>query len=180
MSPEQFEASAREGLGAKGESPSAAHDAAILAAAYEACGENALRRRAARRHWWMPISVAAAVGVVAVGLWSAIDRGSTSDDTLRGAANGEVLPANGATLERAPVRFDWQEQPGAATYRVTLRAADASVIWQSESTAQSQAVIPAQLQIARGARYLWSVEYGGPATAGSIGPYSFRIADENR
>lgn len=180
MSPEQFEARARQSLRAQGESPSEAHDAAILAAAREACGQIVARRRAARRQWWIPMSVAAAVGVVGVGLWSAIDNGSTRDDTLRSAAHGEVSPANGATLERAPVRFDWQEQPGVATYRVTLRAADARVIWQSESTAESQVVIPAQLQIARGATYLWSVDYDGPASSGSIGPYSFRIADEAR
>lgn len=180
MSPEQFETGAHGRPRTHGESPSVAHDLQILTAAREVCAEIRAQRLTSRRRWWMPVSVAAAVTVVAVGLWFAIDRGSTSADTLRGATKGEVLPANGATLERAPALFDWQERPGATAYRVTLRAVDASVIWQSESTAESQVAIRAQLQIARGATYLWSVDSDGPATSGSTGPYSFRIADENR
>lgn len=180
MSPDQFEARARESLKVKGESPSAAHDAAILEVARNVCGEIRARRRANRRHWWMRVSAAAAVGVLAVGLWSTVDRGSSRNETLRGVANGDVLPANGATLETAPTRFDWHEQPGTAIYRVTLRAADAQVIWRSDAIADSEIAVPAHLQIAAGATYLWSVDYEGPASSGSIGPFSFRVADSTR
>src|SRR5262245_41230976 len=131
MSPEQFEARARESLKVKGEAPSAAHDAAILEAARNACGEIRARRGANRRRWWVPVTAAAAMGVLAVGLWSSIDNSSRGNDAVRGVANGEVVPANGATLAAVPKVLDWQDTAGAASYRVTLRTADAHVIWQS-------------------------------------------------
>lgn len=128
----------------------------------------------------MPMAAAAAVGVLAVGLWSAIDQGSSRDVTTRGIATERVLPANSATLERTPQRLEWSHQPGASSYRVTLRTVSATVIWRSEPTSGTEATIPAGVSMAPGATYFWSVEFTGPDTSGSLGPYSFRITEPNR
>lgn len=89
MSPERFESHVREGLSSATESPDRRQDEVVLGAAREAAAEIRARRRGARRQWWIPASVAAAAGVVAIGLWSTVEQG---DDALRGTGGVSVVP----------------------------------------------------------------------------------------
>jgi hypothetical protein len=63
-------------------------DAVILEGVRHACGGIRARRHAHRRRWWVPVTAAAAMGMLAVGLWWTIDRSSERDETMRGVANG--------------------------------------------------------------------------------------------
>jgi hypothetical protein len=173
MSPERFEERVRESLSSATESPDPRQDDAVLGAAREAASEIRARRRGARRLWWVPASMAAAVGVVAIGLWSTVEH---SDDTMRGSSAGGVMPGSGTTLTQPPERFDWEDQSGATDYRLTLRTADARVLWQSPSSRDSHVEVPHSIRFARDATYLWTVQYEGPVTSGSLGPFSFRLA----
>lgn len=173
MSSEHFESRVREALRPADESPDPRQDRVVLDAAREAAAEIRARRRS-RRQWWLPASVAAAAGVVAIGLWSTIEQ--PDEDTLRGTSGGSVVPSSGATLSAPPGRFDWEDQSGATGYRLTLRTADAQVIWQSPTSFDSHVEVPQSVRFANGATYLWTVQYEGPVMSGSLGPFSFRLA----
>ncbi len=174
MNSDHFESRAREALRPAAESPDPRQDRVVLDAAREAAAEIQVRRRSSRRQWWVPASVAAALGVVAIGLWSTVQ--PPEDDTLRGSSGGSVVPSSGATLSTPPERFDWEDQSGATGYRLTLRTADARVLWQSQTSYDSHVEVPQSVRFANGATYLWTVQYEGPVISGSLGPFSFRLA----
>ncbi len=174
MNSDHFESRAREALRPAAAAPDPHQDRVVLAAAREAAAEIRERRRGSRRQWWVPASVAAAVGVVAIGLWSAVEQ--PEEDTMRGISGGSVLPSSGATLSTPPERFDWEDQSGATGYRLTLRTADARVVWQSPTSHDSHVEVPQSVRFANGATYLWTVQYEGPVMSGSLGPFSFRLA----
>jgi hypothetical protein len=78
-------------------------------------------------------------------------------EVMRGAEIHAIQPAG--EFPEVPREFRWAATVGAASYRVTLRAVDDTVLWQ-ESVTQPSARLPEE--IARGlhpaVQYAWTVE----------------------
>jgi hypothetical protein len=160
---------------------SRAHDARVLGAARTAAAElraevQGQARKPRRSRWNVPLSLAAAL-VLAVGVyWGLTNR--EPDDSLRGGGDQSALvPRPGEELEGAPAQFRWRAVPGATTYRVTVRDAEARVLWQSPLVHEAQAA-SAPDSLAPGGVYLWSVDVQGPGLDQQLGPYSFRLKRE--
>ena len=152
---------------------SAAHDAAILAAADRVGAQ--IRSRRGFRRWIAPLAAAASVAVF--GMWALIANHSViTDDALRGnGAARAISPPEGARLAQIPVRLEWAAVSGATSYEVTLRDAQGAVVGTlSADTTQVDLRLLAAAHFAPGT-YFWVVRARGPALDSQLGPFSFRI-----
>jgi hypothetical protein len=79
------------------------------------------------------------------------------DEVVRGAEIHDLQPSG--EFPAVPRQFRWTAIAGAASYRVTLRAVDETVLWQ-ESATEPSARLPEE--VARGLHpavlYTWTVE----------------------
>lgn len=64
-------------------------------------------------------------------------------------------------LESAPDGLRWAAVEDAAGYRVTLLAADDTLLWQGETPAAPLPLPPAVMPLSSGVRYQWRVEAVG-------------------
>ena len=172
----------RQALAEMNSDTSALHDDAVLARARAVASEIAADAAApeakARRSldWTRPLGLAAAVAIAVVGLSWILPGTHRDSEQLRGADSAAaVFPEPGVVLEHAPAELRWAAQPGAREYRVTLRDATATVVWESAGTANPRVDLGSELR--PGGTYFWTVSVDGTAAAGELGPFMFRIAD---
>ena len=72
-----------------------------------------------------------------------------------------VSPGDGETAASSPVLFTWRGRPGSFMYRLTLSTDDGRTLW-THDTRDSSLVLPPDVVLDRGRRYLWYVDALGP------------------
>jgi hypothetical protein len=165
-------------LAALSNEPSDAHNERVQSAAEEAGAQIRARisnrRRAPSRRPWL--ALAASVAILAVGLFvlkPSFDR----TDAVRSAGPAGLLPADRSSVAQFPASFQWPAQPAATTYRLVLRDATGTVIWNSPAGAETRAAVPEDVRARAqpAADYVWTVEVTGTDGSAELGPYWFRI-----
>lgn len=160
----------------KGPAPSAEHDRAIMTAARRVL--DGTPARSARPQWAFPAALAATV-LLAVSLVWMTGAQNDTDSHTRGPA-AQIAPPADAVLRSAPEVLAWTPVGGAASYRVTLRDASATVIWTSDAVEKPEIVLPRETQrlFGDGGEFIWSVDASVANESREFGPYRFRIAPD--
>jgi hypothetical protein len=95
---------------------------------------------------------------------------------LRGGEVEALAPVG--EVAAVPSELRWERRPGAASYRLRLRAVDDMVLWEGTAAAPP-ARLPAEVagRLQRAVVYVWSVEAIGPdgARLGASEPVRFRV-----
>lgn len=132
---------------------------------------------------WITRLAAAAVVILAAGLFlqrfmaaPPLPAPPGSGGVMRG---GEVEPLSPlGDVEAAPAELRWEPRPGAASYRVRLRAVDDTVLWEAMVPAPP-ARLPADVaqNLQPAVSYVWSVEAldAQGARLGGSEPARFRV-----
>jgi hypothetical protein len=155
---------------------SAAHDAAVLAAAREHSSRSPVK--SARRRMFLPFALAASLAVVTVGLYLKYGLPLPDDGTVRsgnGAETAAVVPASGLTLDAFPNELHWPAQPGARSYRVVLRDAPGEPIWRSAAVAGAHTAVDVTVRESATRTYYWTVEVDSAGGVRELGPFWFRM-----
>jgi hypothetical protein len=112
-----------------------------------------------------PAWIAAAAAVVLAGVFflgSLVQTGAT--DTGPVLRNGDeatssiVTVAPGDSVDSADLRFVWRSVGDDATYTVRLMRTDGEVVWSEAQVRDTSRAIPADVSLATGNTYLWTVE----------------------
>lgn len=74
----------------------------------------------------------------------------------RGTTITGLAPAG--DLDASPNRFVWQPVDGAARYRLTLRAVDDAVLWETETSGTAAELASDVIRLSPAVSYAWSVE----------------------
>lgn len=128
----------------------------------EALGRNEGDDEATGQPWARrPVAIAMAVALllgVAALLYGQFQEPAPSQ--LRASSDAPALtvqaPADGATVSERPV-FECAVVSEALGYRVTLRTADGTVVWEGDTTA-ARVRLPADVSLTAGETYLWQAE----------------------
>jgi anti-sigma factor RsiW len=137
---------------------------------------------AGRPRWRAPAGLAglaAAAGLAVLLLWPAASGMNEAPMAERfrteGVARLEIhTPAPDAVVRREEVRFSWARH-GAASYRITLTAADGGLVW-STTLADTVAVPPAVLELPVGQTLFWYVDAIDVGVVARTGAHPFSIA----
>jgi hypothetical protein len=122
-----------------------------------ALGTQQVLRRARRPRMVATGSVLAAAAVVLIWIAGVEPAKDRSAQQLRGvASNNTGLIAYGPTgdAKRQSLRFVWGSAPGAASYRLSVTAADGAQVW-SQSGVDTVASLPRSINLRAGAKYMW-------------------------
>ena len=136
----------------------AASDRRASAAALEVRRVAPAGARAISRARWMPVAIAAALTLVAVGLWQRSDPRAVipSSDPLRGP--NDSIPAV-ASVSGRTLMLRWQPVPDADRYRVRLQRSDASVVLERLIANTAVSVVRDSLpEVDDGERVYWEVQ----------------------
>jgi hypothetical protein len=127
---------------------------------------------AARRRVWLAAAAAAVVLTVGGGLLLV----PPAPDAIRGTGL-EPLPADGATLDAAPLELSWAPQPGARGYRVRLYRHDGDLLWEGPTTPAPGVPLPGEARalVAPGESAFWTVEVDGRVSRRRLGPFWFEV-----
>ena len=118
-----------------------------------------LPRARRRRHWYVPLGLAAAAALL-VFVWPRsaekvpMSPPNYREPVVTTTVAPLIIAPRGATT--APRRLVWTSVPHADRYRMTLFDATGAVLWESQ-TSDTTATIPAMIGLRPGASYLWQV-----------------------
>jgi hypothetical protein len=84
--------------------------------------------RTRREFPWRPLAMAAAIGLVAVGTWQVLDRGTVPRDVVRGAGDSIALRIEST----APIHLVWPADPRASSYRLRIFDEQGQLLFQRE------------------------------------------------
>ncbi len=122
------------------------------------------------------LALAASVAILAIGLF-ALKPAAERADAVRSASPAAVVPSDRSRVAEFPASFEWPAQPAATTYRLVLRDATGTVIWNSPAQAETRTPVPegVRARAQSGADYVWTVEVGGTDGSAELGPYWFHV-----
>jgi len=130
---------------------------------------------------WLPAMAAGLVLLLGgAGVWSWLTRGAPPQVDVERSSELAVVPAPGAELSTAPVRFDWHDEPGATRYRFELYDDQALLVWRSGELEDSACDLPSEIAagLEEGRSYSWRVDVEGPVRRSELGPSWFTLVAE--
>lgn len=121
-----------------------------------------------RSRWWLTVPVTAAAAVAAVLLIAGplTESGGDAGPRLRPGADAgretvprieAVAPPVEAPIAADSVRFVWRSRGPDVLYRLTLTDESGAIVW-TESGGDTAHVLPGEVELEPGARYLWYVD----------------------
>jgi hypothetical protein len=124
--------------------------------------ESASREESSSRRWRRTLALAAAISLVAVGLWVTVWKAPGRDrvPAPRGpaAASAATEPPDLAVLAEPPRSFRWAAEDGVESFRVVLYDRESTPIWESPDLVEPALDLPAAVRDAMvPGRYYWHV-----------------------
>ena len=85
-------------------------------------------------------------------MWPSVQRGETPPTS-------DVVPEDGATLDSVPVRFVWESQREADSYRIVLFDLESTPLWTNDRVTERSVEVPEEVRamLLPGRAYYWRV-----------------------
>jgi hypothetical protein len=105
----------------------------------------ALKRPAPARRTWLPLAAAAAIALVAVGVWNSRKPAEApGQPVLRGGSTGG-LQVEVTSGPEGSIELSWPPHPNATAYEVQVLATDGVSVWRAEADEPHLRIAPGTL-----------------------------------